>query len=292
MPQNIQSLLFTLQSPIHSAADRIAAGNTLAAIGDPRFSAEFWGLPDDATVGFIEIQPRNALLPRYWIARYPVTVAQWRAFVDTTGYRPKDGESVAGIANHPVTRVTANEALQYCEWLNIKMRTEATSRRETVSADEDAYRFWSTLAQGDCWITLPSDAEWERAARFTDERTYPWGNNITAEHANYSDLALHTTSPVGAFPQGRSAEGVEELSGNVWEWMRAPDGEYAPIATSDSYVYTSQPCGLRGGSFFENAACVTSIFRTDYFPGGRRYNIGFRLVISRPGYRAIQEDDA
>jgi len=149
---------------------------------------------------------------------------EWRAFVDATGYQPADSDSLKGIANHPVNWVFWHEAMAYCQWLQETLQKEAPERlAKGVSPAERA--FWRGLWSGRLTVTLPSEAEWEKAARGTDGRTYPWGEEADPERANYDDTGIGGTSSVGAFAAGVSPYGCEEMSGNLWEWTRTIWGD-------------------------------------------------------------------
>jgi formylglycine-generating enzyme required for sulfatase activity len=213
---------------------RARAGNTLARLGDPRFRADACYLPDEPLLGFIEIRAGPFLmgsgpkkdqpaydheydnkqwqckvdLPRYYIARYPVTVAQFRAFVEDSGYQPEDEASLQGLPNHPVVNVSWYEALKYCNWLTKRLR-EWQGTPEPLA----------TLLCREGWrVSLPSEAEWEKAARGTDGRIYPWGDKPDPERANYDETGINTTSAVGCFLAGASPYGCLDMAGNVWEW--------------------------------------------------------------------------
>ncbi len=150
-----------------------------------------------------ELRRHKITLPRYYIARYPVTVAQFRTFADDSGYHPEHEESLRGLANHPVVNLTWYEALKYCEWLT-----------ECLRVWDGTPEPLATLLRQEGWqVTLPSEAEWEKAARGTDGRIYPWGNEPDPNGANYADTDINTTSAVGCFPSGASPYGVEDVGG-------------------------------------------------------------------------------
>ncbi len=171
-----------------TAVERAAAGNALARLGDPRFRPDpsGWFLPDEPLLGFVEIPAGEFLmgsdkekdsqawdnelkqhkltLPRYYIARYPVTVAQFQSFVNESGYKPEHPECLNGLPNHPVVNVTWYEALKYCDWLTEQLRAwEGTPEPLASLLKKQGWR-----------LTLPSEAEWEKAARGADGRIYPW----------------------------------------------------------------------------------------------------------------------
>jgi formylglycine-generating enzyme required for sulfatase activity len=137
-------------------------------------------------------------LPDYAIARVPITNAQYQLFVAATKQStPKhwaDGRIPKGLESHPVVNVSWHDAIAFCQWLS-----QVTGKV----------------------ITLPSEAEWEKAARGDkDTRAYPWGDTFDRLRRNTRELGIGSTTPVGIFPDGASPYGVLEMSGNVWEWCR------------------------------------------------------------------------
>jgi formylglycine-generating enzyme required for sulfatase activity len=194
-----------------------------------------------------------------------VTVAQYRDFVEKSG-RDVDERSLKDPDDHPVRYVTWRDALAYCRWL---------SERTGLP------------------VTLPSEAEWEKAARGTDGRIYPWGDeDPTADLCNFADN-VGNTSPVGNYsPMGDSPYGCADAAGNVWEWTRSLWGKDL-FEPDFGYPYNSEDgredleAGddihrvLRGGAFSRNTRAVRCASR---FGGPPRYRYsygGFRVVVSR-----------
>ena len=278
--------------------ERAEAGDTLARLGDPRFRADAWYLPDEPLLGFVEIpeesfrmgegdEQHELSLSTYYIARYPVTVAQFRAFVEDSGYEPRDSDSLRGVDNHPVVRVSWHEALAYCDWLTQKLR-EWEGMPEPLA----------TLLREEDWaVTLPSEAEWEKAAAaepllgsssqrselLAHKRRYPWGDEPDPNRANYDDTGIGTTSAVGCFPGGASPYGVEDLSGNVWEWTRSlyQDYPYDPADGRENLEAGDDVFRVvRGGSFYLTAVYVRCAARIGWDPNFRFGVDGFRVVVA------------
>lgn len=267
---------------------RARAGDTLSQLGDPRFNADLWHLPADETLGFVRIpagkflmgsddkdkqardneKPQHEVdLPEYWMAKYPVTVAQFRAFVEAKQYSFERWEWNP-IQTHPVVGATWYDALEYSKWLDGELRKVAQGK---VGAGEK-HPFWQGLAEGKLGVTLPSEAEWEKAARGTDGRIYPWGEEFDPEKANTSPTKIGGTSAVGCFPAW--GHGLYDMSGNVWEWTRTNyKTQKDDLTSKDGRV-------LRGGSFDTQSDPARCAVRNSNLPGGRDWSGGFRVVVS------------
>lgn len=260
----------------------------------PGLRADAWFLPDEPLLGFVEIPAgpftmgsdptRDRLafdierwsptsgqgtveLPAYYVGRYEVTVAQFAAFVRATGYRVVDESALRGDWREPVTGVAWTDAIAYARWL------EAALRSWDGAPPELAAR----LAEG--WqVRLPSEAQWEKAARGADARIWPWGNEPRRDRANFGGRG---PAPVGSFDCPECPYGLADMAGNVWEWTRSPYQPY-PFDPSGSRVDLEAEAlwVMRGGSFSDGEQNVRAAVRGGADPGARRPFIGFRVVIS------------
>jgi formylglycine-generating enzyme required for sulfatase activity len=219
-----------------------------------------------------ETSPANELpqhevdLRAYRIGTYPVTNAEYAQFVKQTQYPAPQKAGWFGRSppqdkhDHPVVGVTWYDALAYCRWLS-----EQTGR---------TYR-------------LPTEAEWEKAARGVDGRIYPWGDEWDAGRCN---CASRQTTPVSAYPSGQSPYACYDMIGNVWEWTstlwgsnwRAPEFSYpyqAHDGREDLAADTSVYRLFRGGSFEDKIARLTCAARRWYAPEHAGKVLGFRVLL-------------
>jgi formylglycine-generating enzyme required for sulfatase activity len=218
----------------------------------------------------------------YAISRYPVTNAQYAAFVQAGGYGERRYWTEAGWAwregvseppslgeswdlpNHPRVAVSWYESVAFCCWLT------------------DVLRECGRL-EGGQEITLPTEPQWEKAARSDDGRIYPWGSEPDPERANYADTGIGSTSAVGCFLGGASPCGAEDLSGNVWEWTRSLYENY-PYDPGDGRENLEEGGSrvVRGGAFDPPEYGVRCAYRNYWnYPHDRLRDHGFRVVVSR-----------
>ena len=311
--------------------ERCEAGNILAKLGDHR--------PEVMTVEGMRFcfvpagpfqmgegkQAHTVDLPGFWSGQFPVTNVQFDAFVEAGGYAKeaywqaarqagcwKDGffkggfddegragrypiRGMFGLPNHPVVGVTWYEALAFTQWLN-----EFAHQGGWLEANRK--------------ISLPSEAEWEKAARggqhvpkldaahpypslpltgglpaLTDlclienplkHRAFPWGEDFDPNKANTDESGVGATSAVGCYPAGSSPYGIQEMSGNVWEWMRSAYKDY-PYNPSDGRENHDEGASrvLRGGSWYSDGGFARCAARYRDLPYNRYYYIGFRVVV-------------
>jgi formylglycine-generating enzyme required for sulfatase activity len=197
-------------------------------------------------------------LDAFYIDKYEVTNELYRACADagvcTTGgnvlLRRED------LSQHPVMDVTWYNAQAYCEW----------------------------RSDGNRKGSLPTEAQWEKAARGTDERLYPWGNEpVTCDRARYTKCGV-MTSPVGQHPTGASFYGVEDMAGNVWEWVFDwYKNDYYKNSPYENPTGPEQETGWkseRGGAWFYMADLQTAVWRNQAPPTAHYLYVGFRCVVT------------
>jgi sulfatase modifying factor 1 len=192
-------------------------------------------------------------LAAYFIDPFPVVNIDYLEFVGATDYRVpvhwSRGTFPTGTGNHPVTNVTWKDAEAYAEWAGKR---------------------------------LPTEAEWEKAARGTDERPYPWGDRFVEGERCNSNNIIGTTTPVDEFPDGRSAYGVWDMAGNVYEWCADYyDEEYYKHSPSSNPPgpQGGQERVVRGGSYQETRASLRCTHRAGAAETYNRDNVGFRCAM-------------
>ncbi len=305
--QRLAGLLASTQLP---ATERALAGSNLARLGDPRFDPDVWYLPADPVLGFLALpaaryplgrepqhdphatayqRPKHTVdLPPFWIARWPVTVAQLRAFVEMAGFELGNINALTGIANQPTVWVSWDEAMAFCDWLTDRLHELAPLRAE-AAVDPESRRFWQQIAANELRAALPTEIQWEAAARGPDARLYPWGEaSPDDETANFAQ-SIGSPSTVGIYPRGRGPFGTEDQAGNVAEWCADVwDGNAYPLKpeTSASESYESQngprERAVRGGSWWDGPIHLRAASRFGWSAGYRSWFRGFRVCISAP----------
>jgi len=204
------------------------------------------GVPDEGPKHEVDV-------PAFQIDRFEVTNKDFETFVTVTGYTSdaeKNGakrswkdEYGEGEDSHPVVRVTFNDAAAYCEWLGKR---------------------------------LPTEAEWEKAARGPENTKYPWGDEWDATQANGKDSGLRGTATVGSYPA--NGYGLHDIAGNVWEWTADWYEAYPENIVQDDF-YGEQFRVVRGGGWFEEDTMLVSYNRNAADPNKTANDdLGFRCA--------------
>ncbi len=266
-----------------SVEERVAAGDALGQAGDPRIDFtrdDYWATipagefsigaqskdkrkPNYDTLANDEMEApvHRVHLDAYRIAGYPLTVGQYKHFIDEEGYKderwwqdggfgmfwePGDWERQVEFPSRPVFSVSWWEAVAYCRW----------SRQR-----------------------LPTESEWEGAARGTERRTYPWGEEKPGKYRTNFDRNIGHPTPVGMFPLDVTPEGSFDMGGNVWEWCADWYGEYPGESVSNF-------CGplegtyrvVRGGCWGNAPRGCRAATRNWVEPQTRWNCLGFRVA--------------
>ena len=283
--------------------ERAGCGQGLSTIGDPRVGVgtkkiqvkgeekelpeiEWCPIPAPESRYFVMGSEDEKDNPRrevavgydYQMAKYPVTYAQYRVFAETEAYEnPKWWELFPEkyrvqklidqrykYENHPRDGVSWYQAVAYGKWLTVAYREAG------LIGDREEIR-------------LPREEEWEYAARGEDERTYPWGNEYLVGYANVDEQErgagphyLNRSTTVGLYPQGASPFGVQDMSGNLWEWCL---NDYGSPDVTDGYANGARKV-LRGGSWSYFHYDSRSVCRYRRYPLFRLNYLGFRVVLA------------
>lgn len=236
----------TITRPIHLELVRVPAGEFLMG-SDPAKDKN--ARPEE--------QPQHCVYAsEFYIGKYPITNEQYAAFVKATKHRApdhwKNGQIPAGKENHPVVVVSWNDAVVFCQWLS----------------GETGQPF-----------RLPTEAEWEKAARGTDGRIYPWGDGWDKTRLNSREGGPGDTTPVGHYsPIGDSPYGAADMCGNVWEWCQKKWlDSYKDYYDND--LEGMFPQVLRGGAFYNYDGNIRCAVRYWYKPDLRDWDLGFRVCV-------------
>jgi formylglycine-generating enzyme required for sulfatase activity len=256
---------------------KLPGGATLELIEIPEGPFLMGSSDDDPDARDHEKPQHQLYLPTYSIGKTPVTNAQFRPFVKGDGYRNRAYWSDAGWQWRTIEKRT-----QPYYWNDKKWNGAAQPVVGITWYEAAAYCRWLSAQTGDNYC-LPSEAEWEKAARGTDGRSYPWGNEAPDEtRANFGRIVGRTT-PVGSYSAGASPYGALDMAGNVWEWTRSEFQKY-PYDPEDGREEGSDPAGkrftLRGGSWFFDRTSVRCGSRDWYLPDSGYNNLGFRVLQS------------
>jgi len=228
-----------------SPSERLSAAAALALLGDPRDFDQMVEIPGGSFPYGQTCEP--VMVMTFRIARYPLTNAQYAGFLaanphfpvpflDEEWARPYNWDRQArtwpeGRATHPVVLVSWEDATAYCAWAGLR---------------------------------LPTEEEWEKAARGEDGRVYPWGADFDPARANVRESGVGGTTPVGAYPEGQSPSGLLDCAGNVWEWT--------------STLHDRDEVILRGGSWNFHASDARTFSRERAHRSYRSNRIGFRVA--------------
>lgn len=185
-----------------------------------------------------EESERQVNLPSYYIDKYEVTNEQYEKFVRETDYeKPKYWKDpIWGAPKKPVVGITYEDARAYAKWAGKR---------------------------------LPTEAEWEKAAKGTEERWWPWGSRFVPGYCNSGELKIGTTTRVGQFPRGASPYGVHDMAGNVWEMCEGP------WTNSSGQILHNNV--MRGGCFISRDTFVRTTVR--WSPAEPAAWLGFRCVM-------------
>lgn len=273
----IDRLLVTIDDPAVALRVRIAAGTALGHLGDPRLGSMVT-IPAGRFVMGPGEEQHVVTLPAYQMGQFQVSNQEFRRFIEAGGYCSPRFWTEAGweavgrertvpqywfddrfnAPNQPVLGLSWYECVAYCRWLS--------AERGRV-------------------FRLPTEAEWEKGARGTDGRLFPWGNEYVASHCNGSNRVQQVSAicAVGLYPSGASPFGLFDCVGNGWEWCATRWRKPYPYDSDEdewqrSYLEGTRLRVLRGGSWYSPESVTRCTYRLKFQPAGWTDLGGFRLV--------------
>jgi hypothetical protein len=267
-PLDRDNMLAALDDPATSHETRAIIGVRLSLLGDPRLGVGLCsdGLPD---IAWCEVPGGKIVLEEeagtfrvepFYIAKYPVTYVQYRAFLEADdGFHNQDwwqglpfempdkpGRQANRRNNHPAENVAWYESVAFCRWLSAKL----------------GYA-----------IQLPTEWEWQQAATGGDrDCEYPWPGNWDPNLANTDESELGRSTAVGMYPRGASPVGALDMAGNVYELCR---NKYENASQTDLSGNARRV--VRGGAWLNSQAYARAAYRNNIHPDNRNNNVGFRL---------------
>jgi formylglycine-generating enzyme required for sulfatase activity len=298
--QDVHAIFDRVQAKAAPLETRIAAADALGqsvnywlSVLHPKYwitipAGKFWmGAQDDDKgaqnydkEAFASESPVHEVdLDEYRLARYPVTVGQYQEFIEDNGYTDRSYWKAGGFGSstepeqwdkqllylaRPVIGVSWYEAMAFCAWAGAR---------------------------------LPTEAQWERAARGKQGRKFPWGAEpATPALLNYDSESGPTVghpTPVGIYPSGATEDGICDMAGNVWEWCADSQRDYRgePVSNPEGSLAATYRV-IRGGSWVDGARLCRSADREALVPTDRGGDLGFRLAAVPHGKQAAQEDSS
>ncbi len=295
LPKVKNRLLESFSSDI-TLNEKSSNGKILSRLGDTRFNKDIQFLPNDQTLGFKYIPggvvqfgsneqiDKNSLkyerplqelkVNHFYISKWTVTIIQFYQYQKDSGLNMLAPDPTDW--NKPITQVSWFDANNYCEWLYKKL----------INSDNCPSKIKDLLLQG--WIiSLPSEKEWEKAAKGHNYKVYPWGKKFDSKIANTKEAGIHEIISVGCSPKSQSDHHVEDMIANVWEWTRSiwveqafPYESYSTeVYTSHSYKGREKQFVIKGGSFASNYTDARIATRSRFLSEDKSKNLGFRMVL-------------
>lgn len=268
----VAHLISTIESADATLAQRLEAAHALASEGDPRATAVDRVIIPSGQFAMGE-PPRQVQLAAYVIDRFPVTVAAYAAFIEAGGYREPRFWSPEGWAWREEGAIEKPRFWGEDEW-----RAYLVPNHPVVGVsyyEAEAYAAFGGAR-------LPSEAEWEKAARGADARKYPWGNDWRDDACGMRGVGPRTTVPIGVFPKGQSPYGLRDLVGCVWQWCSDPFLGWGASADDDERATAPPAPPSRrttcGGAWNTLQWSVSCLGRNGYPMTARFSNLGFRCV--------------